>query len=46
MADSRRKASVFDNAQQQSTSRTGKRAIQFAGSAVEVPLGVDLLFLF
>jgi len=32
--------------QQSKTSRTGKRAIQLAGSAVEAPLGLDLVFLF
>jgi hypothetical protein len=32
--------------QHDKTSRTGKRAIQLAGSAVEGSLGLDLLFLF
>jgi hypothetical protein len=47
MADSRPKSSVFHNRQQRGkTSRTGMRAIQLAGSAVEGSLGLDLLFLF
>jgi hypothetical protein len=32
--------------QQSKTSRTGKRAIQLAGSAVEGSLDLDLAFLF
>ena len=44
MADSRRKSSVFHNRKQRDkTSRTGKRAIQLAGSSVEGSL--DLIFL-
>jgi hypothetical protein len=46
MADSWRKSSVFHIREQQSkTSRTGKRAIQLAGSAVEGSLDLDLVFL-
>jgi hypothetical protein len=46
MADSRRESSIFHKRKQQSkTSRTGKRSVQLAGSAVEGSLGLDLVFL-
>jgi len=46
-ADSQRKSSVFHNRKQRdTTSRTGQRAIQLAGSAVKGSLDLDLVFLF